>query len=100
MAARPGDRRHRPFRFPQPGQQFLGFPVIFRGALDVRATTINEEMRLAATHALADMAVERGLEPDNILPTMDDWEVFPREAGRRRRQGRRAGPGRQAGDVC
>ena len=34
----------------------LGFPFLFRGALDVRATTINEEMMLAATHALAELA--------------------------------------------
>ena len=36
----------------------LGFPFIFRGALDVRATTINEEMKLAATRALANLAKE------------------------------------------
>ena len=36
----------------------LGFPFIFRGALDVRATTINEEMKLAATRALAALAKE------------------------------------------
>jgi malate dehydrogenase (oxaloacetate-decarboxylating)(NADP+) len=36
----------------------LGFPYIFRGALDVRATTINEEMKLAAVKALAAMAKE------------------------------------------
>jgi malate dehydrogenase (oxaloacetate-decarboxylating)(NADP+) len=36
----------------------LGFPFIFRGALDVRATAINEEMKMAATHALADLARE------------------------------------------
>ncbi len=36
----------------------LGFPFIFRGALDVRATTINEEMKLAAVHALASLAKE------------------------------------------
>ena len=58
----------------------LGFPGIFRGALDVRASTITDEMCLAAAHALADMAVERGLSPDHILPTMDEWDLFPREA--------------------
>src|SRR5208282_1039584 len=36
----------------------LGFPFIFRGALDVRATTINMEMKIAAAHALADLARE------------------------------------------
>jgi len=42
----------------------LGFPFIFRGALDVRATTINDEMKLAATHALAELA--RMDVPDNV----------------------------------
>ena len=42
----------------------LGFPFIFRGALDVRATTINDEMKLAATHALAALAREDV--PDNV----------------------------------
>ncbi|MEK9164056.1 MAG: hypothetical protein AAB342_01740, partial [Chloroflexota bacterium] len=37
-------------------------------------------MCLAAAHALADMAAEHGLSPDYILPTMDEWDVFPREA--------------------
>lgn len=58
----------------------LGFPGIFRGALDVRAKTITDSMCFAAAHALADMAVEQGLSEDHILPNMDDWEVFPREA--------------------
>lgn len=42
--------------FPNQVNNVLGFPSIFRGALDVRATTINEEMKLAATHALAELA--------------------------------------------
>jgi malate dehydrogenase (oxaloacetate-decarboxylating) len=58
----------------------LGFPGIFRGALDVRATTITDEMCLAAAEELAQIAEERGLEEEHILPTMDQWEVFPREA--------------------
>lgn len=58
----------------------LGFPGIFRGALDVRATTITDEMAIAASVSLAARAEEQGLNPDRILPTMDDWEVFPREA--------------------
>ncbi len=58
----------------------LGFPGIFRGALDVRATTITDEMAIAAAEALASMVDEAELGPNHILPTMDDWEVFPREA--------------------
>ena len=44
----------------------LGFPFIFRGALDVRATKINEEMKMAAVHALADLAKETVPEQVNI----------------------------------
>ncbi|PID69524.1 MAG: NADP-dependent malic enzyme [Flavobacteriales bacterium] len=45
----------------------LGFPFIFRGALDVRATKINEEMKLAAVHALADLAKQPVPEQINIV---------------------------------
>ena len=44
--------------YPNQVNNVLGFPFIFRGALDVHATTINEEMKLAATHALAALAKE------------------------------------------
>jgi len=57
----------------------LGFPGIFRGTLDVRARTITDEMCYAAAQALADHVGNR-LSADMILPNMDDWEVFPREA--------------------
>ncbi|MEE8569148.1 MAG: NADP-dependent malic enzyme [Anaerolineales bacterium] len=66
--------------FPNQVNNSLGFPGIFRGTLDVRATTITDSMCFAAANALADMAVEQGLSPEHILPTMDDWQVFPREA--------------------
>lgn len=66
--------------FPNQVNNSLGFPGIFRGTLDVRATTISDGMCLAAANALADMAVERGLDDEHILPSMEDWEVFPREA--------------------
>jgi malate dehydrogenase (oxaloacetate-decarboxylating) len=66
--------------FPNQVNNSLGFPGIFRGTLDVRAKTITDEMCMAAANALAEMAAERGLEPDYITPTMDEWDVFPREA--------------------
>jgi malate dehydrogenase (oxaloacetate-decarboxylating) len=66
--------------FPNQVNNSLAFPAIFRGVLDVRAKTISDEMAIAAAHALADMAAEKGLKPDYILPTMDEWEVFPRQA--------------------
>lgn len=66
--------------FPNQVNNSLGFPGIFRGALDARARTITDEMCIAAAEALAKMAEEKGLHPDYILPTMDEWDVFPREA--------------------
>ena len=66
--------------FPNQVNNSLGFPGIFRGTLDVRASTITDEMAIAAAEALAEMAVEHGLSDEYILPSMDEWEVFPREA--------------------
>jgi len=66
--------------FPNQINNSLGFPGIFRGVLDVRATTITDEMAIAAAEELACCAEEKGLDDDHIVPTMDDWEVFPREA--------------------
>ncbi len=65
--------------FPNQVNNSLGFPGIFRGALDVRVTTITDEMCFAAAKALADHVGDR-LNEEQILPSMDDWEVFPREA--------------------
>jgi len=58
----------------------LGFPGIFRGALDVRARTITDEMCIAAAVELAKVAEEKGLSDEYIIPTMDEVDVFPREA--------------------
>ena len=58
----------------------LGFPAIFRGVLDVGARTITDEMCITAAETLAQCAEEKGLSEDYILPRMDEWEVFPREA--------------------
>jgi malate dehydrogenase (oxaloacetate-decarboxylating) len=66
--------------FPNQVNNSLGFPAIFRGALDVRASTIIDQMALAAAHELARCAQERGTHEENILPRMDEWEVFPRVA--------------------
>ena len=66
--------------FPNQINNSLGFPGIFRGVLDVRATTITDEMAIAAARELALCAEEGGLDEEHLVPTMDDWEVFPREA--------------------
>ncbi len=58
----------------------LGFPGILKGALAVRSTQISDAMALAAAQELAVFAQNRGITPDNIIPTMDETDVFPREA--------------------
>ncbi|HUS70174.1 MAG TPA: NAD-dependent malic enzyme, partial [Anaerolineae bacterium] len=66
--------------FPNQVNNSLGFPGIFRGTLDVRARTITDEMCIAAAYELAKTAQDKGLHDDYLIPTMDEWEVFPREA--------------------
>jgi malate dehydrogenase (oxaloacetate-decarboxylating) len=66
--------------FPNQVNNSLGFPGIFRGALDVRARTITDEMCIAAAEALATAAPDDGTNPECILPTMVEWEVFALEA--------------------
>jgi malate dehydrogenase (oxaloacetate-decarboxylating) len=66
--------------FPNQVNNSLGFPGIFRGALDVRAKTITDEMCIAAARELAKVAEDKGIHEEYIIPNMDEWEVFPREA--------------------
>ncbi|MFO8077295.1 MAG: NADP-dependent malic enzyme [Thermoplasmatota archaeon] len=66
--------------FPNQINNSLGFPGIFRGTLDVRAETITDEMCIAAANEIAKTAEDEGLSKNHIVPTMDSWEVFPREA--------------------
>lgn len=66
--------------FPNQVNNSLGFPAIFRGVLDVRAKTVTDEMCIAAAQELAKFAEQRGMHEEDILPRMEEWEVFPREA--------------------
>ncbi|MFC2004190.1 NADP-dependent malic enzyme [Chloroflexota bacterium] len=66
--------------FPNQVNNSIGFPGIFRGTLDVRARTITDEMCIAAAYEIAKCAEDRGIDEDNIAPTMGEWEVFIREA--------------------
>ncbi|MDD3513878.1 MAG: NAD-dependent malic enzyme [Synergistaceae bacterium] len=63
--------------FPNQINNCLGFPGIFRGALDVRASVINEEMKLAAAHALAALVPENELRADRIITEVMDDRVVP-----------------------
>ncbi|MFA7441303.1 MAG: NADP-dependent malic enzyme [Sphingomonadaceae bacterium] len=60
--------------YPNQVNNVLGFPYIFRGALDCRATTINEEMKIAAAHALAELARESV--PDEVAIAYGHNETF------------------------
>lgn len=66
--------------FPNQINNSLGFPGIFRGTLDVSATTITDGMCIAAATELAKCAEDKGLSPDYIIPKMSEPEVFIREA--------------------
>jgi len=66
--------------FPNQVNNSLGFPGIFRGTLDVRARTITDEMCIAAAEELAKVQEERGLDEEHIVPTMEEIDVFAREA--------------------
>jgi len=61
--------------YPNQINNVLAFPFIFRGALDVRAREINNEMKIAAATALADIAKKNGLKKDYIIPSPFDKNV-------------------------
>ncbi|MFC1670141.1 NADP-dependent malic enzyme [Spirochaetota bacterium] len=66
--------------FPNQVNNSLGFPGILKGALLVRARKITDEMAIAAAYSIANFAEKKGLEPDKIIPTMEDTEVFAQVA--------------------
>ncbi|MFW6279136.1 MAG: NAD(P)-dependent malic enzyme [Bacillota bacterium] len=63
--------------YPNQVNNVLAFPGIFRGALDVRARDINEEMKKAASYALADLIAEEDLTADYVIPKPFDERVGP-----------------------
>jgi len=66
--------------FPNQVNNSLMFPAVFRGALDSRSKTITDTMVIAAAQELAKFAQEKGLREDYIIPTMEEWEAYPRVA--------------------
>ena len=66
--------------FPNQVNNCLGFPAIFKGALKVRASEINEEMKLAAAHAIASVIPDNELSETNIIPNVFHPEVMEKEA--------------------
>lgn len=63
--------------FPNQINNVLAFPGIFRGALDVRAKDINDEMKLAAAYAIASIISDEELNPENIIPNSFNEKVTP-----------------------
>ena len=63
--------------FPNQINNVLAFPGIFRGAFDVRASDINDEMKIAASKALADLITDEELSPEYIIPKAFDKRVGP-----------------------
>ncbi|MFT8351424.1 NAD(P)-dependent malic enzyme [Clostridium saccharoperbutylacetonicum] len=66
--------------FPNQINNVLAFPGIFRGALDVRAKEINEEMKIAAAYAIADYIKDEDLNENNVIPSALDKNVATKVA--------------------
>lgn len=66
--------------FPNQVNNSICFPSILKGTLIVSASKITDNMAIRAAHAIAGFAENRGITPDNIMPTMLDTELFPHVA--------------------
>ena len=80
--------------YPNQINNVLAFPGIFRGTFDVRASDINEEMKVAAANALAELVADDELSPDYILPKAFDPRVGPAVAAAVARAARESGVAR------
>jgi malate dehydrogenase (oxaloacetate-decarboxylating) len=85
--------------YPNQINNVLCFPGIFRGALDVLASAITEEMEMAAAHAIADVVDERELRDDYIIPSVFNREVAPAVAAAVAEQARASGTARAGQEV-
>ncbi len=66
--------------FPNQVNNSLGFPGILKGALIVRARKVTDDMAIAAAYSIAESAEKKGINPDYIIPKMDEEDVFEAEA--------------------
>jgi malate dehydrogenase (oxaloacetate-decarboxylating) len=85
--------------YPNQINNVLCFPGIFRGALDVRARTITEQMKMAAAHAIADTVDESELREDYIIPSVFNREVAPAVAKAVADEARATGMARAGNEV-
>ena len=81
--------------YPNQINNVLCFPGIFRGALNCRASAINEEMKLAAAHAIAGIIEESELHSDYIIPSVFDKRVAKFVAKRVERAAKKSGVARR-----
>ncbi|WP_119067407.1 NAD-dependent malic enzyme [Rubrobacter indicoceani] len=84
--------------YPNQINNVLCFPGIFRGALDIRAHEITEEMKLAAANAIANVIPEDSVAPDYIIPSVFDERVAPAVADAVAEAGKKAGTARRISD--
>ncbi|MEJ7840367.1 MAG: malic enzyme-like NAD(P)-binding protein [Rubrobacter sp.] len=84
--------------YPNQINNVLCFPGIFRGALDVRAREIDEDMKLAAAHAMAEVIPEEELSEDYIIPSVFDERVAPAVAEAVSEKARETGVARRIQD--
>ena len=80
--------------FPNQVNNVLAFPGIFRGALDVRAKEINEEMKIAAAYAIASMIKDEDLNEDNVIPCALDKNIATNVAEAIKKAARESGSAR------
>jgi len=80
--------------YPNQVNNVLAFPGIFRGALDVRAKEINEEMKIAAAYAIASMVKEEDLNENNVIPNALDRTVAANVAEAIKKAARESGAAR------
>lgn len=66
--------------FPNQVNNSVCFPSILKGTLLVSARKITDTMAIRAAHSIAEFAEQRGIEVENIMPTMLEWELFPKVA--------------------
>jgi len=86
--------------YPNQVNNVLGFPGIFRGALDVRASDITDGMNLAAAQAIAAVVKPDELEPDYVIPSVFNRDVAPAVADAVARAGEEAGVARRRRPVA
>ncbi|MBQ3103417.1 MAG: NAD-dependent malic enzyme, partial [Oscillospiraceae bacterium] len=80
--------------FPNQINNVLAFPGVFRGTFDVRASDINEEMKMAAARALSDLISDEELSADYIIPKAFDKRVGPAVAAAVAEAARKSGVAR------